>query len=44
MLGKPVDALSRGLETPELSDELRANLSALPPLDELMVLCNPAIQ
>ena len=42
-LMKPVDALSRGLATPELSENLRVNLSKLSALDELMTLCNPTI-
>lgn len=42
-LMKPVDALSRGLETPALSDNLRVNLSELEALDELMGLCNPTL-
>ena len=42
-LMKPVDALSRGLHTPELSSNLRIDLSSLAALDELMVLCNPTL-
>jgi hypothetical protein len=43
VLMKPVDALSRGLPTPELSQNMYVNLSDLEALDELMVLCNPTI-
>ncbi len=43
LLMKPVDALSRGLDTPELSSNLRVDLSNLAPLDELAVICNPTI-
>ena len=42
-LMKPVDALSRGLPTPELSADLEVNLSNLEALDELMVMCNPTL-
>ena len=44
VLMKPVDALSRGLETPELSSDLNFNLSGLTALDELMILCNPTLE
>lgn len=42
-LMKPVDALSRGLPTPELDEHLRVDLSNIEALDELMCLCNPTI-
>ena len=38
-----MDALSRGLPTPELSADLEVNLSNLEALDELMVMCNPTL-
>lgn len=44
VLMKPVDALSRGLETPELDDRFKVDLSVLPALDDLMILCNPTIR
>ena len=43
VLMKPIDALSRGLPTPELCAELEVDLSNLEALDELMVLCNPTL-
>jgi hypothetical protein len=43
LLMKPVDALSRGLDTPELSEDLEVDISVFPALDELMELCNPTI-
>jgi hypothetical protein len=42
-LMRPVDALSRGWETPELSVALRVDLSNSVALDELMVWCNPTV-
>lgn len=44
VLMKPADALSRGLETPELSEKNRVNLTDLTALDELMVVCNPTVE
>ena len=43
VLMKPIDALSRGMATPELSETLRVDLGGLEALDDKMVLCNPTI-
>jgi len=43
ILMKPIDALSRGKATPELSETLRIDLGTLEALDDLMVLCNPTV-
>ena len=43
VLMRPADALSRSLETPELSRDLEVFLSNFPVMDELMALCNPTI-
>ena len=40
---KPADALSRGRDTPELSNSFKIDMSSLSSLDALMELCNPTI-
>ena len=43
LMMKPVDALSRGLPTPELNPSLSVDFSSSTSLDNIMSLCNPTL-